>query len=818
MGVLSDMRHALRLLVRNPGFSLATLVTVALGVGGTAAVFAVVYGVLLRPLPYPDPAELVRVWEVHPGANAPFPGALLSNATYHTWMERRETLAELGTYRPVERAVTGPGATGRIGGASVTPSLFRLLRTGLEYGRLFTDEDTQDGADPVVLLTYDAWQRRYGGEADVLGRELRLEDTAHAIVGIVARDFELPEMGYRSSEFPVEFYLPLAVAPVSPDTPIQMLPTMARLQPFASAAQAATEGTVIARAVERPFAALIFGDGDPVDVRVMPLVQQLTNQVRPALLIVTAGVGLVLLVAAANVANLLLSRNSARAAELGIRTALGASRRRLARQLLTESGVVSLLGGGLGVVVGWVLARAVPRLAPADFPRLGEVQVDAGFFLTALGASVAVAGAAGVRPAVRQSTSPTMSARQVGSTPAMTRLRQSLLVVEAAVSVVLVVGSLLLARSLVALLDADTGYDPSNVLVATLHHPSGASDDGQYDRVIDGILERLRATPGVEAAGAGNMSPFGDRISSLGFGLPGLTAPDGAPRMLRALSNEVTPGYAEALGIRLVEGRFFDERDPSASRFPFLVNETFVATYFDDGRPVVGRQYAGVFPGQLGRDDAVGEVAGVVGDVLLTDLDGQPQPQLYFPVGQSGITLRRASIVVRTTGNPSAMTRTLVSVVEEVDPAATVSHLGPLSGRLTVATAEPRFFTFVVTAFSALSVALATAGLYGVLAYSFRRRRRELGVRLALGATRGDLTAMVVRHGLGPTTLGVAAGLVISALAGRTLSSVLFGVTPYDVVAFTAAPLFLLMVASIACLIAAHQVTAIDAREALASD
>ena len=815
MSFPSDARHAVRLLVKDPGFSGVTLATVALAVGGTASVFSVIYGVLLRPLPYEEPAGLVRVWEVHPGANQPLPGELLSNATYHAWADRSRTVQDLGTYQPTERNVSFSGTPRRVGGAIVTPSLFRMLGAVPERGRLFTEDDARNGADPVILLAHRAWQRHYGSDTDVVGRRLALDDRDYEIVGVVDPRFELPKLVHGRPELDVEFYLPLAVPPVAPDAPISVTRTVARLRATATVDQAAAEGTALARAAERRFAHLVFGDGADVEVRAMPLLDQIARPVRPALLVLAAGIGLVLFVAAANVASLLLSRNSTRGAELAIRAAMGASRTRLLRQLLTETVVFSLIGGALGLGLGGALTRTLPALAPADFPRLGDIRLDFLFLLAAVGATAFMGGAAGLVPALRHSGSMTGSARQVRGA---SRLGQGLIALEAALAVVLLTGGMLLARSLVALLNVDTGYDASNVLVATLHHPDAEADEAQYNLAVHDILERLRFTQGVESAGAGNMSPLGDRLSSLGFRLSGVRARDGTPLPLRALKNAVTPGYAEALGLRLVEGRLFDERDTSSPVFPFLVNETFVETYLNDGLPTVGRRFDGVFPGQIGREDVTGEVVGVVGDVLLAGLDRQPQPQIYFVVGRPGIRLRRASIVARTKGDPSAMIRTLMTIVESVDPAASVSQLGPLSDRVSVAVEEPRFFTLALTSFSGLALTLAAVGLYGVVSYAFRRRRQEFGVRVALGATRRDLTGMVLRYGLVPIVFGSTMGIVVAPLGARTLSSVLFGVTPYDAVALSMAPMFLLAVASIVCLVVARNVIAADPRDALDSE
>lgn len=488
------------------------------------------------------------------------------------------------------------------------------------------------------------------------------------------------------------------------------------------------------------------------------------------------------------------------------------------RQLATESFVFAFLGGGLGVGVGWALTRLIPVLAPEGFPRVADIQVDAWFLLASVLTTLFVGAAAGVWPAVRQSQIVAASARQVGGPRSAGRLRQGLLVAEAALSVVLLIGSVLLSRSLVALLDVDAGYDSANVVVGTLRAPRTADQRVRNTGLTLDVVDRLRASPGVLAAGAGNMSPFGFSVNSMGFRLPGVTGRDGAPLPLQALLNVVTPGYAEAMGLRLVDGRFFTDRDRSSEVFPFLLNAAFVRNHLDDGRPVVGRRFEGIFPGMLGRADAVGEVVGVVGDVLLGDLDREAQPQLYVPAGQPGVGFRNMTLVVRGAGDPAAMSALVTAAVNDVDPAATVDHLGPLAGRVSTATQEPRFFTFVLSAFGLLALVLATAGLYGVLSYSFSQRRQELGLRAALGATRRDLMGMVVRQGLVPTMIGLSLGVLIAAASSRVLASVLFGVAPLDVVAFSVGPSVFLLVAGAACLVVARRVTSVAPREVLTAE
>ena len=649
MDTLQDVKHALRLIVRNRGFAIATLGTIALGVGGTATVFSVVYGVLLRPLPYVDSDQLVRLWEVHPGGNAPISTPLLSRPTYDAWTQSSTTLQGLGSYTVGEHTVAVADTTRRARGTRLTPSLLEVLRTVPSTGRLFVEADAAIGAEPVAILAHDTWRDWLGSDPQVLGERLAVDDVSHRIVGVMGVRLDFPPNTAEG----VAFYLPLSVPAVDGDaTVIGMVMAVGRLAPGVTATQAEAEGTAYARSVERPAAELVLGVGDPVEVRVRAITDQMTSDVRPALVMLGGGVGLVLLIACANVANLLLARSSARTRELGIRTALGASRGRLARQLLTESLVMSLCGGALGVGLGWVLTTSVPSLAPADFPRVGEIHVDARFLIVAIVAAVFVGTVSGALPALRYSqvaVAPSMragGARSVG--PSGGGLRRSLLVGETALAVVLLVGATLFARSLVALLDVDAGYNSANVLVADVHVSEPGGNPNRTEQFVTALLQRLRARDGVLAAGAGNMAPFGVAISSFGFRLPGMTTSDGEPVVARVLLNVITPGYSEALGLRLLAGRYLAAEDMAPGPISMLVNDTFVRTYFIDGRPAVGRQFTGMFPRMLGRDDAVVNVVGVVDDVLLDDLDRRPQPQIYLPFGTPGINTRMPSIVVKT--------------------------------------------------------------------------------------------------------------------------------------------------------------------------
>jgi putative ABC transport system permease protein len=849
--LVRDVRQALRMLASQRGFAAAALITIALGVGGTAAVFSVVYGVLLRPLSYVEPARLVRLWEVHPGGNAPIGGTLLSAPVYHAWTHSSSTLEGIGVFRTGDATVSqdsqsrdslasgtagaAAGAAGGGGGSAMAAqrvhvarfnaAVFRLLRTSPVLGRFFADAEAAPGAAPVAVVSYATWRDRFGGDASIIGRMLAVDGVPHQIIGVAPADFSFPTRESAGPDGPRDaaLYLPLDVPAQSASKAIGIYNAIARLKPDATPAQAAAEGTAYARSVDRPFAELVYGRGGPVEVRVRPLADQLTMNVQPALFVLAAGVGLVLLIACANVANLFLSRGADRARELAVRAALGADRRRLLRQLLTESLVISLAGGVIGMFVGWTLTTAVPALAPARFPRIADIHVDAGFLIIAALAAVFVGTVSGMLPAIRSSRvdlAAVMHAgdgRSVGASASGVRVRRVLLIVEAALAVVLLVGATLLARSFVSLMQVDAGYDRANVLTADLYMPASANDTTRGMRIAMAVLDRVRAMPGVVAAGAGTMTPFGSTLSSSGFLLPGMTTADGQPLMARALQAVVTPGHAEALGLRLKAGRFLRADDSHAATIAMLVNETFARMYLSDNRPIVGRRFTGMFPRILGRTDAVVEIVGVVGDFLPDALDARPQPQIYVP-GGVGFAMGDPTFVIKTAGNPVAIAPMLREIVRQVEPTATLDRVSPLADKVSDSMGQPRFATLVLVTFAALALALATTGLYGVLSYTIAQRRREIGLRAALGATRGDLVWMVLREGLTVTGVGLAIGLAIASLTTRLMAGLLFGVTAWDAVAFAIAPCVLAIVATAACLIPARRAAGLDPAMVLKAD
>jgi putative ABC transport system permease protein len=819
-GLVRDVRGALRMLATHRAFAAAAVLTVALAVGGTSAVFGVVYGVLLRPLPYPEPERLVRLWEVHPGAREPLPGAKLSGPTYRAWSAKAETIQDVAGFGGRDYTITLAGRAQRVRGTRVTPALFRLLGVAPGRGRFFDEADAQPGAPPAVVLSDGCWRDRFGGDPGAIGRTLSIDGVLHDIVGVAPPGFAFPEqeVGLRDDRQAISLYTPFAVQATPGATAVDYTEAIARLKPGVTAARAEAEGTAHARAVERPMADLVFGKGEAVEVRVRSLVDQMTMGVRPALEVLAAAVTLVLLVACANLANLFLSRGCDRARELAVRAAIGASRARLAQQLVVESFVIALIGGGLGLLAAWVITGAIPAVAPEDFPRLDQIRVDGRLVAVAAFAAMVVGMLSGIVPAVRGGRADLalpLRGGAHGGNPSGTRLRRLILGLEAAFAVVLLVGACLLARSFVTLLSVDGGYDAAGVLTADVRL-DGDETDANTSRVALAIVERLRETPGVRAAGAGDMAPFGSMLSRFGFRLPDVSDANGAPVVATSLRAIVTPGYAEALGMRVREGRHLRSGDATSASRAILVNATFAGTYFTDGRPVVGRRFVGLFPRWLGADAAV-EVVGVVDDMLPADLDGRRQAQIFVAQGGKA-QIGHLTLVVKGDGDASALAPIVQTVVRQVAPGATLERMGPLADKVAGSVAAPRFTTAVLTSFAALALGLAATGLFGALTYDIAQRRREIGVRMALGATRGDVVLMVLREGLTASGTGLVAGMVLAALGTRAMAGALFGVTPLDPVAFAAAPLILFGVACLACWTPARRAVATDPVDALRAD
>jgi predicted permease len=812
MELLNDVKHALRLAGRNKAWSGAVVATLALGLGANTAAFSFVHGVLLRPLPYANAERLVRVSEEHPGAVQAMRASWLSNVTYHAWSRAPRSVEGLAAYAGRLYTIDRGDEPERVSGAAVSPSLFRLLGARPAHGRFFLDAEAVENAPRVVVLGHGLWRERFGADPAVVGRGLRIEDREHTIVGIAEPGFAFPDRDAR-------LWTPYVVraAGSGADQPLSVFFAIGRLKPGAVPAQAEAEGTSVARgAGPRPQAAdLLFGKGGPVTVKVRSLQDDVTASVRPALVVLTAAAFLVLLIACANVAHLFLSRGLSRRRELGMREALGAGRGRVVRELLAECLTLTALGGLAGLALAAAITRLAPALAPPDFPRIDQVTLDGPVVAFAALLSLLAGLAAGL-PAALRSTRRSLIEGSLWASEgsfgggARGAARGALLVTQSALAVLLLVGAGLLLKSFARLIQVDAGYDPRNVLVARVHVPGVDAAPERNQQAVEGLLERLRRQPDVLHAGAGNMAPFEDSSFVAGFELPPRET-GGKPTRARALQHQITPGYAEALSLRLVEGRFFAPADVGASR-RMLVNREFARQYLAPG-PVVGLQLPNV-----SRGPELTEVVGVVADVLKDGLDAKPQPEVYL-LAQPGRPFRRdASVVVRTAGDPLRLAASLRALLRQVDGTAAVDQVGTLAERVRGSVSQPRFATAALSSFALLALALSALGIYAVLSYAVTQRRRELGVRAALGATRQDLLRLVLKQGLAFTLAGLAFGMAGAAAFSRVMADLLFGVPPLDPFTFALAPLPLLLAATAACLVPARRAAAADPADVLRSE
>lgn len=806
---LQDIRHSLRVLIKNPGFTAVALGTLTLGIGATTAVFGVVNATLLRPLPYPDADRLVRIQEEHPMNRGREMPAFMTSDTLEAWRENPQAIDQIAGYTGRSFTYQDESEPVRVRGAAVSPALFPLLRATAWLGRVFTEDEEASAAQPVAVLSYARWQTRHDADPRVLGRLITLDDVSYSVIGVMPEGFYFPDRE-------TEIWIPLTLT-----TPQQRpgqrfiiaFSGLARLKDGVSLAQAEAEGQII---VGRQ-APLAPGMAAPT-LRLVGFHDEMVGDVRPALLALMAAVGFVLLIATANLANLLLARGAARQRELAVRAAIGAGRGRLIRQLVTESVALSVIGGGLGLAAAYWILGVLPSFAPAGIPGLGEAGIDATVLAFALAASVGAGVLFGTVPALQASRFDLVRALNEGAAQMGggfrfrrgNRTRSVLVVAEVALALMLLVGAGLLVRSFVTLATVDPGFDPTNVLTVELNLPRPQySDLTAANALFDQVLERTAGRPGVEAVGLVSSLPLTPGESLIGFRIQGQAAPTSREEMTAARPQLVSPGYLDAMGLRLVAGRFVTDQDTDSSPRVFVVNEAFASAYFP-GEEVVGQRL------NLGRGEPT-EIVGVVGDVHHRGLDSRPQPELYFSYRQSlsGQGAPRASIVARTTGDPLALVPFLRQDILDLNPSLPIDNVMTMEARLSSSVAQPRFYALVLGVFAAGALALAMVGIYGVLAYTVSRRSREIGLRMALGADGGRIRNLVIRQGALLVGVGVAFGLAGALVTTRALESLLFGVTTLDLPTLIAVPVVLVTVAIVACYLPVRRATRVNPMDAL---
>jgi putative ABC transport system permease protein len=801
-GLTQDVRYAGRLLRRQPRYALLVGLTMALGIGASTFLFSVTYGVLMKPLPWPQSERLVLVKETRGGKTPRFNS--FSNVAYHAWRENPATIESLAGWSQRTATLAGAGDPERLRITTASASLFQVLAARPLIGSLFDEKD--EIANDVVVLSESLWRQRFGADPDVLGRIVRLDGQPHRIIGVLPDDLAYPDRLTRA-------WVPFRIMPAAGNS-LSMFDAIARLRPGATAAQAASEGT--ARGHNAPDTGMttmaIFGGGGPIEISVRPLRDALTADVRRPLVVLLIAVGLLLVTATTNVASLQLARATTRYREMAIRAALGAGSARVARQLLVESLMLGLAGGGAGLLLAWLLHRLAPSVLPADFPRVNDLRMDSAVVLFALLVSMSTSIVLGLLPALRvRRLDLVLSLAEDGTSPIGAGIRSRtaqarvlITAMQVAIACVLLVGASLLGRSFVALLNADRGYDPSGILTARLSLPASMYPPQRRYAILDQILSRLAAMPSVTAAAFTSELPLTPGGSTSAFTLRsrhGVITVQASPRI-------VSPRSFVAMGMRIIEGRGFEEADTDTTPPVVVVNRAFARRYLGDS--ALGAR----LPMGLGyqTDDVEATVIGVIDDVRYLTAAESTQPELYYSFRQfkGRVTVPVVTLLVRTAGDPRALGPALRLAVRDADAGLVPDAVATMEDRMLTSIARPRLYAILLGGFAVFALLVAAVGLFGVLSYGVAQRSRELAVRTALGARPVDIIRLVLGHTLAVTGAGLAAGLLASLLLARALGSLLYGITPHDGITYAGVSVILIVVAAAASFGPARRAAQLD--------
>jgi predicted permease len=816
-----DIRYAVRAFARNPGFALAAILSLAIGIGANTSIFSVANALLLRPLPYENAGRLVILWNRSPGLN--ITEDWFSTAQYldikngHHGFEQ-VAIAIGGNYN-----LTGEGDPERVGVIRVSANLLPMLGARPERGRVFVPDEDAPGRPATAVLTDGMWARHYGRDPKMIGKSITINGVPYEVVGILPQSFSLPREVlptlYGTEQ--AEIFLPLPLAPnASQVRTNEDYNILGKLKPGVSVAQAQAEMETITARLRHDYPENYPANGG-LTFSIVPLLEQVVGNVRPALLVLLGSVGLVLLIACANVANLLLSRAVARQQEIAVRTALGASRWRIVKQLLTESVLLALCGGALGIVICVLSLKWIHILGTKNIPRLQDVGIDGRVLLFTLGLSVFSGLLFGLAPALRvsrldlDSTLKDASRGSAGTSAMWGRgnnVRRLLVVAELALSVVLLIGAGLLIRSFARLQDVAPGFNPQNVLTFDLTMTGRKYNDKQV--VLSNywqLWERLEQLPGASAAGGVTSLPLSQAFAWTPITVEGRTPLPGE-KFLNADERLVGGHYFEAMGIPLRRGRFFNEQDDLTKPRVVLVDE-YMAEQLWPGQDPIGKRIHIV---ELKLDDPWQTVVGVVGRVKQDSLDSDPRIAFYLP--QTQFPTRAITVVLRSGGDPAALVGAVKSELRDLDPDLPMYYVRTMGQRVDESLARRRFSMLLLGVFASAALVLATIGIYGVMAYLVNQGTREIGIRMALGATQRDILELVVRQGMTLAFSGLAIGLTGTFLLTRLIRSLLYGVEPTDPSTFVGISLLLALIALLASYIPAQRAARIDPMVSLRCD
>ena len=805
-----DIRYAVRGLLKRPGFTAIVVITLALGVGTNTAIFSVVNAVLLRPLPYPNPDQIVMIWRrletlsLHKLPASP--------EEFVDYRDRNHSFSAIAAYAIVGRDLTGAGDAERIDSAKVTAQFFSVLGTHPLRGRTFLIEEDQPGRDQVVILSYDLWQRRFAGDGNIVGQNLVLDGVSHTVVGVMPADCQFP-----NSE--VQIWTPMAFAAKDLDANrgSHYLPVIARTKPGIELPQAQAEIASIAAQTQKEHPNQ-YEQGSGWGVSVVTAREEIVGDHRLVLLILLGVVSFVLLIACLNVANLLLARAASRHHEFAVRAALGAGRLQLIRQSLAETLLLSMAAGALGLLIGSLGAALIKLLNPANLPRVGEIQVDLRVLIFTFTISLVTGLVFGVIPAVQASklnliTTLNESVGKIGGGKKRNRLHALLVIGEVGIAIILLVGAGLLIKSFYKLQQVELGFNPANVVTMRLSLPDTRYAEPQKVRgFFNELVGRTESLPGVESVALVNSLPLKGTGMELNVYVEG--QPENPANVELLMSS---PKYLNALGLELRKGRFFDDRDRDNTTYVAVVNEAFTRIFLPSEDALGKRVKLGgpstPFPWY--------SIVGVIKDVRQQGPDAAVKPELFIPHTQPAfgtLMLQSMSLVLRTDGNPQGSIAVVRAIVRQLDPELPIYDVSTMQQLLAKSVATHRFNMFLVAIFSALALVLAAIGIYGVMSYTVTARTHEIGIRIALGARAVNVLSLVIKDGMKLALAGLAIGIGGALALTRLMRTLLFDVTPTDPTTFAGVAILLFVVALLACFLPARRASGFNPMDALRHD
>jgi putative ABC transport system permease protein len=801
---LQDLKYGVRMLVKNPGFALIAVLTLALGIGANTAIFTVVNGVLLRPLAFRDPSRVVLVVE-----RSPFPTITTSYENYQDWRDQSHTFESMEATRFTNLTLTGLGEPERLTARNVTAGLLPLLGVTPVAGRTFLAEEDRAGGTPVAMISYGLWQRRFAGSKDWIGKTITLDAQPYTLVGVLPPGFQL----LQSADVLVPFHPWAKTLPDDRNWHPGIIP-VARLKAVVSIEQARAEMKTIAQRLEKQYPE--YNVNTSADV--VHLQDQMVQNVRPALIVLLCAVAFILLIACANVANLLLARAASRTKEIAIRTALGARQSRIIRQLLTESVLIAILGGGLGLLFANAALGPLLKLSAGSVPDVGAIRIDRWVLVFTAAASLLTGILFGLFPALRTARldlRDTLNEGGRGTTGGVAshRLRGVLVVTEIALAMLLLVGAGLLLRSFEHMQATASGFTTDHLLAADVPLSLTAyPQPEQKFQFFDRLLARSRALPGVRSVGAASFLPMNGGGSIIHFNIFG-RPPKSPHEFIAAGYRTITPNYLETLGVPVIAGRMFTDADNEKAPAVAVINASMARTFFPGESPLGKRMQLGATP-----DQSVPwmEVVGVVGDVRPA-LGTDPQAEMYLPYRQADAVLPvfQLSVVLRTTLDPQAETSALRSALAEIDKNQPLVNVRTMEESLATSVAQPRFRTWLLALFALLALLLSSIGIYGVMSYSVTQRLYEMGIRIALGAQPIQVFRLVTGQGLRLALIGVAIGFAASLALTRVLRSFLYDVSALDPVTYLSVAGILVAAGILASYLPARRATKVDPLTAL---